>query len=133
MRSSGLSARAALHLAAGFLVLVAGQLLGGWIARATHLPVPGPVLGLVLLAASIELGLVPERLVSPAADLLLRHLSLLYVPAGAALLLYWQLVRREWLPIVAGGVASTLAVLVVTGVIMQRGGRMPVDPPGSDA
>ena len=110
----------ALHLAAGVAVLWALQLLGGWIAALVHLPVPGSVIGLVLLATAIGAGVLPLALVRPAADLLVRHLSLLYVPAGAALMLYWGLVRREWLPIVAGGIASTVAVLVVAGLVLHR-------------
>jgi holin-like protein len=116
--------RVAAGVAAGFVagvgVLLLAQLAGAWLARALGLPVPGSVLGLVLLAALIELRVVPLALVRPAADFLVRHLALLYVPAGAALVLHWALVRREWLPIVAGGVASTLAVLVVAGVAYQR-------------
>ena len=109
-----------LHLAAGVAVLWGLQLLGAWLAALVHLAVPGSVVGLVLLATAIGAGVVPLALVRPAADLLVRHLSLLYVPAGAALMLYWGLVRREWLPIAAGGVASTIAVLVVVGLVLHR-------------
>ena len=112
--------RSALHLAAGLLVLLAGQWLGGVIAGALHLAVPGSVIGLVLVAAAIELRLLPLALVQETADLLVRHLGLLYVPAGAALVLHWGIVRREWLPIVAAGIVSTLAVLVVTGLVLHR-------------
>ena len=112
--------RSALHLAAGLLVLLAGQWLGGVIAGALHLAVPGSVIGLVLVAAAIELRLLPLALVQETADMLVRHLGLLYVPAGAALVLHWGIVRREWLPIVAAGIVSTLAVLVVTGLVLHR-------------
>lgn len=110
----------ALRLAAGLLVLLAGQWLGGVIAGALHIAVPGSVIGLVLLAAAIELGALPIALVQEAADLLVRHLGLLYVPAGAALVLHWGIVRREWVPIVVAGVVGTLAVLVVTGLVLRR-------------
>ncbi len=117
---AGRVARVVARFVAGFGVLLLAQLAGGWLARALGLPVPGSVLGLVLLAALVELRVVPLALVRPAADFLVRHLALLYVPAGAALVLHWGLVRREWLPIVAGGVASTVAVLVVAGLVYQR-------------
>jgi holin-like protein len=108
------------RLVAGFLLLLLFQLVGAWLARLARLPVPGAVLGLVLLAAAIELRLVPVGLVRPAAELLVRHLTLLYVPAGAALMLHWELVRQNWLPIAAAGIASTLAVLLVAGLTLQR-------------
>ena len=104
----------------GFAVLVLLQLLGNWIARAAHAPIPGSVIGMVLLAAGIHLGVIPRRLVRAAAELLVRHLALLYVPAGVALILYVALVRREWLPIAGGALVSLVSVLAVVGVVADR-------------
>ncbi len=109
-------ARFALSLA----LLVALQLAGTWVADVAHVPVPGSVVGMIVLTVAIELGLIPLAAVRPAGDLLVRHLTLLYVPAGAALLLYGAVVRRSWLAVGAAGIASLLAVLVVVGVVTQR-------------
>lgn len=104
----------------GFVVLVLLQLVGNWIARVAHIPVPGSVIGMVLLAAGIHLGVIPRRLVRAAAELLVRHLALLYVPAGVALILYVALVRREWLPIAGGALVSLVTVLAIVGVVADR-------------
>jgi putative effector of murein hydrolase LrgA (UPF0299 family) len=69
------------------LILVC-QLIGEVSVLVTRLPVPGPVLGMLLLLAWLLLrGGVPES-VGRTADTLLAHLSLLFVPAGVGVLVH---------------------------------------------
>jgi holin-like protein len=104
----------------GLAVLVAFQLAGTALVSLLHAPIPGSVAGMALLAGAIALGLVPLSLVRDASDLLLRHLAVLYVPAGVALVLYLGLLRAQWMAVTAAGVASLLAVLMVVALTVQR-------------
>ena len=112
--------RAALEFVAGVAILVALNALGDWLVRVSGATVPGSVVGMLLLTALIETRILPLAAVRSAAELLVRHLALLYVPAGVALLLYWDAVRGELLAIAAAAVASLVAVLVVVGLVVQR-------------
>jgi holin-like protein len=112
--------RAALEFVAGVAILVALNALGDWLVRVSGATVPGSVVGMLLLTALIETRILPLAAVRSAAELLVRHLALLYVPAGVALLLYWNAVRGELLAIAAAAVASLVAVLVVVGLVVQR-------------
>lgn len=107
----------------GFLLLIGLQWLGGWLMALVHAPIPGSVAGMVLLAAGIQLGVIPRALVRASAELLVRHLTLLYVPAGVGVLLYVALLRREWLPITGGALVSLIAVLATVGVVADRAER----------
>ena len=107
----------------GFALLVVLQWLGGRLMARAHAPIPGSVVGMVLLAAGIQFRVIPRRLVRASAELLVRHLTLLYVPAGVGVLLYVALLQREWLPIVGGAIASLVTVLAVVGVIADRAER----------
>ncbi|MBF0305944.1 MAG: CidA/LrgA family protein [Alphaproteobacteria bacterium] len=101
-------------------LLLLCQLAGEVAVRLVGLPVPGPVLGMMLLFGGLVWkGAVPEGL-DGAAQGLLRHLSLLFVPAGVGVSLHLPLVAQEWLPISAALVGSTLATIMVTAWIMQR-------------
>ena len=93
---------------------------GGWLVHVTRLPVPGSVVGLIALAAMIELRVLPIESVRAAAELLVRHLALLYVPAGVALLAYWGAVRHDIVAISAAALASLVAVLLVAAHTVQR-------------
>jgi holin-like protein len=104
----------------GLALLVALDALGNWLVHIAHAPIPGSVIGMLLLTLFIELGVVPLDLMRSAAEFLVRHLALLYVPAGVALLVYAGEVRRDLVPITLAAMASLLAVLVVVGLIVQR-------------
>lgn len=108
------------HVGAGFGVLLALLFAGGWVARTARLPLPGSVVGMLMLTVALRLRLVPARLVQPAAELLIRHMALLFVPAGVGVMAYGGLLAREWLPIVVAAAASTVAVLVAVGRLQQR-------------
>lgn len=105
---------------AGLAVLVALNYAGGWLAQVTRAPVPGSVVGMLLLTALLEMRWIRESLVAPAADFLVRHLALLYVPAGVALMAYAGVVRHDLLAISLAALASLAAVLAVIGLLVQR-------------
>jgi holin-like protein len=108
---------------AGLALLVALNAACEWTVRALGIPVPGSVVGMLVLAACIEAGVVPLRVIRPAAELLVRHLALLYVPAGVALVSYVAVVRQDLFAITIAALASLVAVLAVIGLVMQHLGR----------
>lgn len=93
-------------------------------ARLLALPVPGPMLGLALLALSAAAWPPLFRGVEGTADLMLRHLSLLFVPAGVGVLQHGGLLRREWLPLLGVLVLGTAVTLVVTALVFVAASRM---------
>lgn len=103
----------------GFLtILLSCQLVGELIVVAADLPLPGPVIGmLILFIGLLAKGSVPEGL-GAVADGLLRHLSLLFVPAGVGVVLHVSLIEREWLAISTSLVVSSAVTVVVTGGMM---------------
>lgn len=109
----------------GFLtILLCCQLAGELIVVAADLPLPGPVIGMVILFIGLAVkGSVPEGL-GGVADGLLRHLSLLFVPAGVGVVLHLALIEREWLAISTSLVVSTAVTVAVTGGLMAWLGRL---------
>ena len=102
------------------------QLAGELLARGLELPVPGPVLGMVLLFAMLVLRGGVDGELQHTAQSLLQHLSLLFVPAGVGVVVHLQRVADEWLPIVAATVISTFIGLGVTALIICAMTRQPV-------
>jgi holin-like protein len=100
--------------------LLACQLAGEIAARALSLPVPGPVIGMVLLFLVLLLRGkdTPEEL-GRTADTLLNNLGLLFVPAGVGVVLHLPLLARDWAPLSLAVVAGTLAAVAATGRIAQ--------------
>lgn len=100
--------------------LLVCQLLGEIASRALGLPVPGPVIGMVLLFAALLLRRreAPEAL-GRTADGLLDNLGLLFVPAGVGVVLHLPLLARDWAPLSLAVLAGTLAAIAATGRIAQ--------------
>lgn len=102
----------------GLLVLLAHQLAGEVVTRALDLPVPGPVVGLLLLLVTLHVRGRP-RPVEAAADGLLRHLPLLFVPAGTGVVQYAALLRTEAVPVLVALVLSTVTALAATALTLR--------------
>lgn len=105
------------------LALLACQLAGEALVRLTDVPVPGPVLGLVLLLGALSLlkpvlGGVPKPL-EKVSGTLLSHLSLLFVPAGVGVMVHAQRIQADWLPITVALVASTVLTIAVSAVVFK--------------
>lgn len=105
-------------------LILACQLIGEVTVLMAGLPVPGPVLGMLIMLAWLfwRRGL-PEP-VARAADTLLGHLSLLFVPAGVGVLVHWERVRGQWAAIAAALVLGTLITLAVTALTMVLARRL---------
>jgi holin-like protein len=104
----------------GFIIILIFLGLGIAAAELTGVPIPGGVVGMVLLVISLRIGVVRIEWVRPMAELLLRHMALFFVPPGVGLMLYFDLIAAEWLPILIAGVVSTIIVMLVVGHVHQR-------------
>jgi len=105
------------------------QCLGEAIVHLTGVPVPGPVVGMLLLFVGLRVrGAIPDAL-NTAATGLLQHLSLLFVPAGVGVMLHFGRVADEWAAIVAAIAGSTVLAIAGTAVVMRAlVGRQPDEP-----
>lgn len=114
-------------------LLLACQLIGEVVARATKIPVPGPVLGMALLWAGLMAARrLPDSL-ERVAQGLLGNLSLLFVPAGVGVIRHLDILRSQWLPIAAATIGSTVLTMVVTAGVMLAVDRLfPTRPATSE-
>lgn len=103
--------------------LLAFQLVGEALAYLVRLPVPGPVLGMTLLLVFLLFSEASAQRLRPTAIEMLRHLSLLFVPAGVGILLHATRLAQEWLPILVAVVGSTALAIVVTALVIEHSRR----------
>jgi holin-like protein len=100
-------------------ILLVFQLTGEVLARYFELPVPGPVIGMLLLFLALALRGGPGDELRTTSQTLLQHLSLLFVPAGTGIMVHLHRVADEWLPLLLSLLISTIATLVVTALVMK--------------
>ena len=102
-----------------FATLLVFQTMGEGLSYALSLPVPGPVIGMVLLLAYLMLKDDAIGKLAPTSMVLLKHLSLLFVPAGVGIMVHAQRIASEWLPIMFALVVSTIVSIIVTAAVVR--------------
>lgn len=99
-----------------FAILMLCQGVGEGVGRLLHLPIPGPVLGMVLLFCLLRARAQLLARMEATANALLQHLSVLFVPAGVGIIAAFSMLREHWLGILLSLLISTILTLAVTGL-----------------
>ena len=105
---------------AATLLFIGFDPMGVWLQQRFALPVPGALLGLVLL--TVILYVRPQfatKSVRGGARILLIGMSMFFVPAGTGVITQMQQIRAQWLPILAGLLVSTIGSLLVCDWVMR--------------
>lgn len=103
----------------GFLILLVCQLVGELIVTVLGVPIPGSVVGMVLLFIGLIIrGEVPEGL-RVTAEGLLKVLPLLLVPAGVGLMNYFGVLSDYWLELIVSLFVSTLITMFVVAFLLK--------------
>ena len=115
-----------------FTVLLIFQSLGEGCTYLLHLPVPGPVIGMLLLFFFLLIKKDLAAQLMPTTQEFLRHLSLLFIPAGVGIMVHGQRLMAEWFPIAVALILSTTASIVVTALVakwlQKSSAELPVSP-----
>jgi holin-like protein len=99
--------------------LLVFQCLGEGVSYLFGLPVPGPVIGMLLLLAFLVARPKTAEVIEPTALELLRHLSLLFVPAGVGIMVSASAVSGDLFAVVVSIAVSTTLAIAVTALVMR--------------
>ena len=102
----------------GITWLLLMQSIGEVISRGLHLPLPGPVVGMLLLLFALRWSVVSDS-VQVAAEFLLQHLSLLFVPVGVGVMTHLDVLGKFGARIAIVIVLSTWVSLAVTALVLR--------------
>lgn len=102
----------------GLALLLLLQALGEVLSHGLSLGVPGPVIGLLLLLVALQMARLRAP-VAAAAEILLTHLSLLFVPVGVGVITHLDLVSKYGLRLTLVIVVSTWIGLAVTALALR--------------
>jgi holin-like protein len=103
----------------GLCLLLVYQLAGEILVLYFDLAIPGPVIGMLLLLFTLMIARRVPADADATAHALLGHLSLLFVPAGVGVMVHFELIGSQWLPILVALVASTLISLTLSALAMK--------------
>lgn len=93
--------------------------LGELLHQLLNLPIPGSVLGMIIMFAALCTGLIKLEMIEELSNLLLSHLAFFLVPAGVGVIASLNLLHGKWPAVISVCLISTVIVMIVTGYTIQ--------------
>lgn len=105
------------------LILYGFYLIGEWLRAAFNLPLPGSIIGFLLLFAALLLKIYPLRWIESGAQFLLAFLSLYFIPATVGVMQYGDVFTGKGLWLIVIVMFSTLLTMAVSAALSQWASR----------
>lgn len=100
-------------------ILISFYLLGELIAYILPSPLPGNVIGFILLIIALKIGLVEEHSIIDVSNFFLKNLAILFIPGGVGLITVIHLFNGNIIKIFLIIIISTaLTMLTTAGTIL---------------
>lgn len=93
--------------------------LGDLIHTYLNIPIPGNVLGMVLLLFFLLTGVIKLSMIEDVSNFFLKHLSFFFIPAAVGLITCFTILEGKWTALFIISVVSTFIIAVVTGATVQ--------------
>lgn len=104
-------------------LLIVCQLSGEAVRRLSGLPLPGPVIGMVLLLGWLALVRRERPALESVSGWLLAHLSLLLIPSSVGLIEQGATLSRYGLGLLVATAVSTVLTMLVTVAVFRWAAR----------
>lgn len=101
------------------LVLHAFVLVGGWLQDYLHLPLPGSIIGLLLLLASLSLKLFRIEWIEAGSYFLLSYLPLYFIPATVGVINFGHVFTGKGFLLIPLTILSTFLTMWVSSYMSQ--------------
>lgn len=90
------------------------------LAELLHLPVPGSILGIIVIFALLKTNIIKLTWIERGANLLLAELLLFFIPSAVGIMKYIPLLESEGVRILVVVVSSTFIVMLSSGLIASQ-------------
>lgn len=101
------------------LIILGIYLLGELLSSALHLPIPGNILGMIILFVLLCTKIIKVDDISNVTSFLLDHLSFFFIPAGVGLMTSMEIIKATWWQLLIVCISTTVIIIGSTGVIVQ--------------
>jgi len=101
------------------IIILGIYLLGEFISQVLSLPIPGNILGMIILLFLLLTKVVKLEQIETTANFLLDHLAFFFIPAGVGLMTSVNIIKDSWLKLIVVCIATTIIIIASTGLIVQ--------------
>ncbi|GAA0136439.1 CidA/LrgA family holin-like protein [Paenibacillus sp. YSY-4.3] len=90
------------------------------LAELLHLPIPGSILGIIVIFALLKSNIIKLSWIERGANLLLAELLLFFIPSAVGIMKYIPLLESDGVRILVVVISSTFIVMLSSGLIASR-------------
>lgn len=101
------------------LIILGIYLVGEVLSASLHLPIPGNILGMIILFILLCTKVVKVDNISNVTNFLLDHLAFFFIPAGVGLMASMGIIKSTWWQLLVVCLSTTVIIIGVTGIIVQ--------------
>ncbi len=94
--------------------------VGTTIQHMLGIAIPGSIIGMLLLFVLLATGIFNVEWIRPGASLFIRHMMFLFVPISVGLMVHFDMLKHNALPIIASVIGGSLIVMVTLGLALDK-------------
>ncbi|CAH2214053.1 CidA/LrgA family protein [Tepidibacter aestuarii] len=94
-------------------------LLGEVISNFLAFPLPGSIIGMILLFIALSTGIIELYMIADISKFLLNNLAFFFIPAGVGLISSLDILKGQWFILFFISIISTILVILTTGTTIQ--------------
>ncbi|AII12267.1 Murein hydrolase [Lactococcus lactis subsp. lactis NCDO 2118] len=101
------------------LIIFGFSFIGNVISNVFRLPVPGSILGMILLFLALQFKILEFRHVDEAGSFLINNMTILFLPAGVGIMAKWNLISHFWAQILLIVVGALIINMLILGKLVE--------------
>ena len=103
----------------GFFIIYGIFLLGEGIQKFVKIPIPGNVIGFIIMFVALKMKILKESIIKDASEFLIGYLVLFFIPYLVKVVTYKELIQKELLPIILSIFGSYVFLLFVSSKLFE--------------
>lgn len=96
------------------------SIVGDLIAKGFKLPIPGSIIGLILLFSCLHFKIIPKTYIKDGAGLILVILPLFFIPSTVGVVQYPELLSIKGATLIVIVMISTFITMIIAGRLSQK-------------
>lgn len=101
------------------LIILVFYFAGQILTKLLNLPIPGNIVGMILLLFLLCTNVVKLEMVDTVANFLLDHLAFFFIPAGVGLLTSLVVIKNSFIRLLIVCFISTIITIAVTALVVD--------------
>ncbi len=103
----------------GFLILLFIQFISNFIVVHFRIRIPSPLLGMIILSLLLYFNVISRTLIEDVCNILLKNMSLFFVPLFVGIISYVAIIKQNLLPIILTIFLTTFFTMLITALLVN--------------